>query len=161
MMMSQGPFPSGEIAACHIDIEKTARSRTRTRHPTNTNETSKVPSLAAGQVRQAQDLMFEQLDRPLQVTGIATRLGMSPTQFNKAFKNCAGITPYGWHLRRRIVRSASLLQNETLTLAEIAIACGFSDQSHYTKAFRRLLGITPGRWRRKLQSGEYAWVKKV
>jgi AraC family transcriptional regulator len=118
------------------------------------------PTLAAWQIEQAEALMSEELARPLQVATVAARFGMSPTHFSKAFKTMSGITPYGWHLRRRIVRSASLLRDEALTLANIAQACGFSDQSHYTKAFRRHLGITPGRWRRKLTSGDYPWVKR-
>ncbi|MGI9376343.1 MAG: helix-turn-helix domain-containing protein [Tsuneonella suprasediminis] len=109
--------------------------------------------LAPAQLRKAQELMFEQLTGTLQLVEIAAELGMSTVHFKRAFKNTVGIPPYGWHLRQRIARSASLLHDETLTLAEIAATCGFSDQSHYTKAFRRLLGITPGKWRRKLRAG--------
>lgn len=97
--------------------------------------------------------MFEQMTGVLEVAQIAQGLGMSTEYFAKAFKNTVGVPPYGWHLRQRVTRSASLLHDEKLTLIEIAIECGFTDQSHYTKAFRRLVGITPGRWRRKLRSG--------
>lgn len=105
------------------------------------------------QLKRAQELMFEQMTGVLEVAQIAQKLGMSSIFFTKAFKNTVGIPPYGWHLRQRIARSASLLHDHKLTLAEIAVECGFADQSHYTKAFRRLLGITPGKWRRKLRTG--------
>ncbi len=52
-----------------------------------------------------------------------------------------------------MVRSAAMLYDERMTVAEIASNCGFTDQSHYTKTFRRILGITPGLWRRKMRDG--------
>lgn len=115
--------------------------------------TLKGMKLAPCQLKRAQELMFEQMTGGLEVAQIAQGLGMSTLYFTKAFKNTVGVPPYGWHLRQRIARSASLLHDDKLTLAKIAVECGFSDQSHYTKAFRRLLGITPGKWRRKLKAG--------
>ncbi|MBO9579626.1 MAG: helix-turn-helix transcriptional regulator [Sphingobium sp.] len=97
--------------------------------------------------------MFDQINQTLEVAVIAARFDMAPTCFSKAFKNSVGIGPYKWHLRRRIVRSAALLYDERRTLAEIACDCGFASQSHYTTAFRRELGVTPGCWRRKMRDG--------
>lgn len=110
-------------------------------------------TLAPGQLKRAQNLIFDQLNQPLEMAEIAAKLDMPLASFSKAFKDAVGVGPYGWHLRRRVVRSAALLYDERLTLAEIAGECGFTDQSHYTKAFRRVLGVTPGRWRRKLREG--------
>lgn len=49
---------------------------------------------------------------------------------------------------RRCELAKELLRSSPLSLAEIALACGFADQSHFTRAFARLVGMTPGAWRR-------------
>ncbi len=113
----------------------------------------RAATLAPAQLKRAQDLIFDQLHQPLAVADIAAKLDMPLARFSRAFKNSVGVGPYGWHLRRRVVRSAALLYDEELSLADIASECGFTDQSHYTKAFRRVLGVTPGRWRRKMREG--------
>lgn len=117
--------------------------------------------LAPWQLKRAQELMFQQMAGVLEVGQIAQELGMPTLYFTKLFKNTVGIPPYGWHLRQRIARSASLLHDQKMTLIEIAIECGFADQSHYTKAFRRLLGITPGKWRKSLQAGTLGAEKLI
>lgn len=62
------------------------------------------------------------------------------------FRACFGTSPYNYLLMRRLQRARSqLLQG--VPLAEAAFACGFSDQSHLTRQFRRAYGVTPGRWR--------------
>lgn len=113
----------------------------------------RMATLPPAELKRAQNLIFDQLHQPLEVADIAAKLDMPLSRFSKAFKNSVGVGPYGWHLRRRVVRSAALLYDERLSLAEIASECGFTDQSHYTKAFRRVLGVTPGRWRRKMREG--------
>jgi transcriptional regulator GlxA family with amidase domain len=59
-----------------------------------------------------------------------------------------GVSPYRWFLNARVKHAQTLLLNGTLPLAEIAVRLGFADQSHFTKAFRRATGTTPGEWRR-------------
>ncbi|WP_414714323.1 helix-turn-helix domain-containing protein [Sphingobium sp.] len=109
--------------------------------------------LAPMQIRLAQELMADQLHRALNLPELAAQFGMSPAGFRKAFLQSVGMTPQRWHLRRRIVRSAALLHDDDLTLGEIAGQCGFADRQHYTKAFRRILGVTPGYWRRRIRMG--------
>ncbi len=58
------------------------------------------------------------------------------------------MSPHQWLLTRRVSKARSLLADSTLTLAEIALACGFSSQSHFNRAFAANIGTTPGRWRR-------------
>lgn len=67
------------------------------------------------------------------------------------FRACFGTSPYNYLLMRRLqLARGQLLQG--VPLAEAAFACGFSDQSHLTRQFRRAYGVTPGRWR-ALQRG--------
>jgi helix-turn-helix protein len=60
--------------------------------------------------------------------------------------------PHRWLMERRIEKAKQLLTDTTLSLAEIAIACGFADQSHFTRAFSRTAHSSPGAWRRYLRN---------
>jgi len=63
--------------------------------------------------------------------------------FAREFKRTAGITPHRYILRKRVERAEALVGGSDLSLSEIAIASGFSDQSHLTRRFRQMLGATP------------------
>jgi AraC-like DNA-binding protein len=74
-------------------------------------------------------------------------IGRHPVQISRQFHRHFGCT-IGEYIRRvRIARAQSLLRCRDLDVAEIALACGFSDQSHFTTAFRRLTGMPPKRYR--------------
>ncbi len=71
-----------------------------------------------------------------------------PVHLSRSFKNFFNCTP-GEYLRKiRIEKSISLLRNRNIPLAEISFKCGFSDQSHFTRIFRKFTGITPKEYRR-------------
>jgi transcriptional regulator GlxA family with amidase domain len=59
-----------------------------------------------------------------------------------------GIPPYRWLTKMRVERAKELLKDPRCELAEIALHCGFVDQSHFTRVFSRSEGYSPGRWRR-------------
>jgi AraC-like DNA-binding protein len=80
---------------------------------------------------------------------LAAVAGCSPTHFSRAFKQSTGLAPFQWLLQKRIDRAQSLLLGARHSLAEIALATGFSSQAHFTTAFRRVTGHTPGHWRRQ------------
>jgi AraC family transcriptional regulator len=75
------------------------------------------------------------------------------THFARAFRQSIGASPHQWLLARRIDKAMSLLAGSDLTLAQIALACGFSDQSHLTRVFKVAVGTSPGRWRRSQMHG--------
>jgi AraC family transcriptional regulator len=60
-----------------------------------------------------------------------------------------GISPHQWQIRTRIVEAQELLKEGKLSLAEIAIATGFAEQSHFTRVFKDIVGVSSGIWRRK------------
>lgn len=68
-----------------------------------------------------------------------------------AFANTVGDTPYHWSLRFRVLRARRLLRRTDKTIAEVALDCGFADQSHFSNTFKRLVGVAPGRWRREIR----------
>lgn len=84
----------------------------------------------------------------LRVEELAAMAGLSPAHFARSFQQATGCTP-GLHVaRRRITFAAQRLRHGRESLAEIALAAGFGDQASFTVAFRRHMGMPPGRWRR-------------
>jgi transcriptional regulator GlxA family with amidase domain len=78
---------------------------------------------------------------------LAQVAGLSACHFARMFKQTEGISPHRYVLQCRIRRAQQLLADTDMPLSEIAIAAGFSDQSHYTRCFRATIGVTPGSYR--------------
>jgi AraC family transcriptional regulator len=104
--------------------------------------------LAPWQERRAEELLADNLSGDLSLYDIARECGLSAAYFSRAFKRSSGTTPHGWLQQRRIETAKHLLAERALPLAEIALRCGFADQSHFTRTFARLTGVTPGTWQR-------------
>lgn len=104
-------------------------------------------SLATWQVNRATAMLRARLSDQVAIADIAAACGLSPTYFIKAFTDTVGVAPYEWFLDQRIAQACMLIDNTALSLAEISIECGFSDQSHLTRTFVKRRGITPARWR--------------
>ena len=82
---------------------------------------------------------------------LAALCRLSASRFAHAFKASIGVAPHRWLLQRRIERAKSLLKDSGEPLADIALRCGFADQSHFTRVFKRREGASPGVWRETLQ----------
>jgi len=73
---------------------------------------------------------------------------LSPYHFARQFKAATGLAPYQYVIARRVERAQELLREEDdLGLGEVAFRAGFSDQSHFTSHFKRIVGVTPGKFR--------------
>lgn len=103
--------------------------------------------LAPWQERLAKELFAADLTGAQTLGDVADECRLSTTHFARAFKASTGMTPHGWLQARRVERARDLLATD-LSLAEIALECGFADQSHFTRVFSRIAGNTPGSWRR-------------
>jgi AraC family transcriptional regulator len=91
------------------------------------------------------------LDREVGLTALAGIAGMSPHYFSELFKRSVHYSPWQYVLQRRIERARKLLLQEPApTILEVAVRSGFSDQSHFTKTFRRVVGVTPTGYRAAL-----------
>lgn len=84
---------------------------------------------------------------PLRMTDLALAAGCSPRQLSRAFRAHEGKLPHDYVIEKRVERASSLIEAGQLSLAQIAMAVGFADQSQMTKKFRELLGTTPGHFR--------------
>jgi AraC family transcriptional regulator len=104
--------------------------------------------LALWQLRRACEFIEANLDGDPSISDIATECGLSSSHFAKAFKQTTGAPPHAWLSMRRIERAKRLMNETDLRLAEIALGCGFVDQSHFARTFVKREGCSPGRWRR-------------
>lgn len=95
----------------------------------------------------AKDFMRENLARELTVAEIARVTGLPAGQFAQGFKNVTGLAPHQWLMQARVAAAKGLLAEHELSIREIARACGFVDQSHFTKVFSKQVGTTPAQWR--------------
>ncbi|HUK07248.1 MAG TPA: AraC family transcriptional regulator [Stellaceae bacterium] len=104
--------------------------------------------LAPWQERRAKEYMTANLEEDISLAQLASECSLSLSYFARAFRQSTGQPPHRWRLERRVDRAKDLLLNSTQPLAEIALACGFADQSHFTRVFSRIVGVGPAAWRR-------------
>jgi AraC family transcriptional regulator len=88
------------------------------------------------------------LAQPLQVEDLARIAGLSTSHFSRAFKLHFGQTAGLYIRNRRMQLARNYMLSTDYSLAEIALLCGMSDQSHFTRNFQRTFGEAPARWRR-------------
>lgn len=85
----------------------------------------------------------------LRIERLASEVNVSPFHFQRLFRASFGTTPHRYVVQERISRAATLLRSsQTMSVADIAHSVGFSEQSHFTCAFKALMGETPARWRK-------------
>jgi AraC family transcriptional regulator len=93
------------------------------------------------------EMLQEQEHPRLTLAELSRCVGRHPVQISRQFRHHFACTISEYMRRVRIARAQALLHCRDLEVAEIALACGFSDQSHFTTAFRRLTGMPPHRYR--------------
>lgn len=99
--------------------------------------------LSQSKLQQVKDYINEHLGQDLKLVELSAIAQLSPYHFLRLFRQGMGITPHQYILQQRIDRAKNLLQHSELSIAEIAVRTGFSDQSHLTRCFKLRFGITP------------------
>ena len=97
-------------------------------------------------LRRVQDHIAANLGQKVTNQALAEVAKLSPSHFARAFKDSQGVAPHRYILECRVKRTQELLATD-LSLSEIAVEVGFSDQSHLTRWFREFVGVTPGSYR--------------
>ncbi|WP_161599704.1 helix-turn-helix transcriptional regulator [Pseudomonas arsenicoxydans] len=110
--------------------------------------TPKFRGLAPWQERRAKGIIESRLNIGISVNQLASECSFSRSHFSRAFKLSTGITPHQYLLNLRIDKAKNLLSIQNLKIIDISTECGFSDSSHFTKVFSKLVGYTPSYWRR-------------
>ena len=94
------------------------------------------------------ELLHDRFDRPMSIAAIAAEVDIHPVHLARVFRRHYRCSPAEYLRRIRVRRACELLAREEETLTAIAFATGFADQSHFTRNFRRAVGVTPGQYRR-------------
>lgn len=105
------------------------------------------PDLPRVRLRRVIEYIEAHLDQDLTLAELAGIACLSPCHFSRSFKQDMGVGPQRYTAQRRVERAKALLRHGEEGLADIAATVGFADQSHFTAAFRRETGTTPGRFR--------------
>ena len=105
--------------------------------------------LAAHKLHRAFAVVEANLATTIHVRQLAESVGLSPFHFARMFKKSTGHSPHAYITLRRMELARRLLADDSLPLAEVAARSGYHTQAHFTDAFRRQVGTTPGRYRRQ------------
>jgi len=106
-----------------------------------------VDGLSFGQERAIREYIHEHLQENISLDDLAGSVGLSRYHFARRFRQSTGTTPHEFVLQQRIERAKTLLHRTNTALLDIASVCGFADQSHMTREFRKRVNVTPGRYR--------------
>ena len=107
--------------------------------------------LSRAHERIAKELLGESLGRETTLAEVAQACNLSRGHFIRMFREAIGVTPHQWLIGERLRRARAMLKETDMPLSEIAVACGFSDQSHFTRVFTGNIGTSPGSWRRQVK----------
>jgi AraC family transcriptional regulator len=99
--------------------------------------------LAQSQLKRVIDYMKANLTQDLSILDLATLTNMSESHFSRSFKRSVGIAPYQYLMQQRVERAKQLLKQQAISISDIALDCGFANQTHLTKVFRQMTGMTP------------------
>lgn len=96
------------------------------------------------------DYVEARFGQPITIEDMAREAGMSPAHFSRLFKEVLGDSPYQFVMDYRIEQAKKMLADRERPLIDVALACGFSDQPHFNRIFKRLTGATPKAFRAAL-----------
>lgn len=100
-------------------------------------------------LRRLANFIEANLEEELSLEAMAAEVGLSPLYLIRTFKSAFGESPHRYVLQRRIERAKDLLRTTEMPVAEVAYAVGLSSQSHLAHWFRRMVGVSPGAYRRQ------------
>lgn len=153
-----------EVALAEIDADGPAAkeiiAKARSLLPIQVDRGSVFPQsfgsgkLITWQVHRIARFIEEHLNEPIRLDALGKVVGLSRSHFARRFKLSFGEPPHAYLIRRRVEHACHLLLVSDLALAEIARACGFADQAHFTRSFRQRTGRSPGLWRREQSDGQ-------
>lgn len=110
-------------------------------------------ALGTSSMKRLNDYVLAHLGERILVADLARQVGMSIDRFAWTCKMQTGQSPHQYVLALRLQWARHLLRNSSVAIAEVASACGFSNQQHLTNAMHRHDGVTPARYRKESVSG--------
>jgi AraC family transcriptional regulator len=111
--------------------------------------TSGAGGLTRWQASRIRQYVSEHLTESLAVSDLSAVVDLSVAYFSRAFKRTFRQSPYAYVVHQRIELALKIMLNGNTPLSEVAQTCGFSDQPHFSRTFRRIVGQSPAAWRRQ------------
>lgn len=100
------------------------------------------------QERAVRDYVHEHLGENITLDDLAASVALSRYHFARCFRASTGTTPHEYVLQQRVAKAQTLLTRTNYPLPDIAVNCGFADQSHLSRVFKKYTGVPPGHYRR-------------
>jgi AraC family transcriptional regulator len=114
-------------------------------------ETATPTVMPLWRLRRVEQYVDTRLGQSIALDELAAVAGVSRRHLTRSFRQQTGETPHRWIMLRRTERAREMIDQTDTPLSEIALICGFASQSHLTMVFKKLFGISPNRWRRRVQ----------
>ncbi|MDJ0600636.1 MAG: AraC family transcriptional regulator [Crocosphaera sp.] len=114
-----------------------------------TEEYNFSKSFTAQQYKQVLDYIAINYGNNILLEDMVTQADLSPSHFSRLFKQTIGQSPYQFLMSYRIEQAKKMLDNPNALMIDIAMDCGFSDQAHFSRVFKKIEGVTPKKYRKK------------
>ena len=121
-------------------------------HSTSARRGDRGRGLLDWQARRVREHIEKNVGVPILVSDLSALVQLSEAYFARAFKRTYGNTPHSYVIGRRLDQASHLLLNGHASISDIAVECGFTDQAHLCKLFKRRMGQSPAAWRREARS---------
>lgn len=152
--------PPADLHAANTILETLADLQNRAWPPCETScnaaTSQQRGALPLWKVRKLTAYIDDNRERSLPMLELAALVGLAGSSFSRGFRQTFGESVRAYVTRRRIELAKTMMLETRHPLCEIALASGFSDQAHMTRLFTRLIGESPGRWRRAR-----AWMSRA
>jgi AraC family transcriptional regulator len=135
--------PGGRLYADSLGIALAGHLLAAYGTPARSARVGSPRALSPGERKRITRHIEEHLDQNLTLSVLAAYLGMSSSHFKAIFRHSMGVPVHEYVIQRRVERAKSLLLRSDRPAAEVALAAGFSHQSHMARCMRRILGVTP------------------
>lgn len=119
-------------------------------HSTRTEGRTRIGGLTPSRLNRVVDLIRTHLGERLTLEQLARHAGLSLFHFARAFRDSTGMSPMEYVMHCRIAHARELLAQPGARIGDVALRCGFCDQAHFSRNFKRLAGITPAVFMRRI-----------
>jgi AraC-like DNA-binding protein len=136
----QAQRPLYQIKACAAILSLIAEVLTKDRRKEQLNSYQKT-------VEKAKYLMESNVFSAIDLSSISDQLGISTSRLNEIFKTYTSMTPYQYYIQIKIYKAESLLEQQDLSVKEVAHKIGFEDQYYFSRLFKNKTGVSPSEWK--------------
>lgn len=130
-------------SVCHPS-DHTTQPPEETTYLTGTGQTHGLPP---SKLQKVLGYIQTHLNQELSLGRLSNEIGITPYYFARLFKQSTGTSVHQYVIQQRVERAKQLLQQSELSIAEVAIECGFANPSHLALHFKRIVGVSPKKFR--------------